>query len=292
MIPKVQPVSLVTILILALTSACGQTPTPASTPVAQTPGDAPAATTSTPSITVTPAEQAVAAGSSTRIHLAVSPHADTQYRFATGNLPAGADVELLGDPAPYNNTMIVHTTADLAPGRYVFDVSVTLPETPTLSGMASVVLNVVACSGFQPGEFTQSVSDRLVTIIPAGKPARAEGLLIPLQICGPAQEQVLDVMLVSAVSEAGTPMSTPPPFYLYRSLVWPAPEGQITAHAGNYWGIDVVLPRIDGTGWSLSGTVSPGLYLLVFERTHWGGSTDPADVPATVTYRLALSAGP
>lgn len=230
----------------------------------------------------------MAAGSSTRLRLEVSPHIDARHRFAASSLPAGVTAEFLGNPAPYDNTLIVHTPADLAPGRYVFDVSVTVPETPTLTGTASAVLNVMACTSSQPGEFTQSMSDRPVTVIPAGKPASAEGLLVPLQICGPGQEQRLEVTLVSAVSAAGTPMTTPPPFYLYRSLVWPAPEGQIMAHAGNYWSIDVMLPRVDGTGWSLSGTVSPGLYLLVFERTRWGGPTDPADIPEMVTYRVTL----
>lgn len=276
--PQPRPDNLAIVFILALVTACGPSPTPPPTPSL--------------SITVSPAEQAVAAGSSTRLRLEVNPHVDARHRFAASGLPAGVTAEFLGNPAPYDNTLIVHTPADLAPGRYVFDVGVTIPETPTLAGTVPIVLNVMACAGFQPGEFTRSMSDRPVTVIPAGKPASAEGLLVPLQVCGPAQEQWLDVTLVSAVSQAGTPMSSPPPFYLYRSLVWPAPEGQIMAHAANYWSIDVVLPRVDGTGWRLFSAVSPGLYLLVFERTRWGGTTAPADIPGTVTYRVTLDAGP
>jgi hypothetical protein len=151
-----------------------------------------------------------------------------------------------------------------------------------------VFLQVTSCSEFPPGEFTQFIESNLVELTTSGKPSHESGLLVPLQVCGADRARHLKVTLVSATSEAGTLMASPPPFYVYRSRVWPAPR-TINGHlGGGNWKVNAI-ERVNSTGWELQSDVAPGLYLLVFERDHYGSSTDPEDIPASITYRLEIS---
>ena len=141
------------------------------------------------------------------------------------------------------------------------------------------------CAPVRFGEYTQSFEDRPVTIIAAGKPDSATGLLVPLQTCVEQANGFLTVTLVSAQSSAGTPMTGAPPVYMYRSLVFPAPA-TITARGGYYWLRNVGPDRIDGSSGHLVAPATTGLYLLVFERSRYGDATDPRELLATVTYRV------
>jgi hypothetical protein len=79
-------------------------------------------------------------------------------------------------------------------------------------------------------------------------------------------------------------MATPPPFYLFRSLVWPAPDA-IQTHS--YYAANATNAG-EGSGWEPEPEVTPGLWLLVFERDRYGSSAGPQDIPAMVTYRLEM----
>ena len=149
---------------------------------------------------------------------------------------------------------------------------------------AQLTLNVTACTEFQPGEFTQAMHSNLVELITAGKPLVEHGLLVPLQVCGNDRSRHIHVALKAVISEAGTLMTTPPPFYMYCGLDWPAPK-MIQAH--NPFTINVT-GQIRNDEWELRGEIRPGLYLLVFERDHYLSSTASQDIPASVTYRLEI----
>lgn len=235
---------------------------------------------SLPPLTVFPYYQTLPAGSSTKFSLDAEDPCVTPYTFQAQGLPVGVTAEFLGDAIPCRSTLVLHTVVTVAPGDYTVKVVATQTGT-SLSKSAQVTLSVTSCSEFPQGEFTQAIQSNFITLITAGKPAIEHGLLVPLQVC---QNHSLRVTLTAAVSEAGTPMATPPRFYLYRSLVWPAPS----AIAAHNWGQNVRPQRNNSDGWLLQADITPGLYLLVFERDYWKDppDTDPASFPATVTYRL------
>ena len=175
------------------------------------------------------------------------------------------------------------TPAETArPGSY--HIRVTATSADGLPNAAELELQVVPCLEYADSEFTRAMQSNLVTLITAGKPSIEHGLLVPLQVCGGNPARRLLVTLLEVLSEAGAPLGEPPRFYLYRSRVWPAPDG-ITAH-GVPGTLNVQLPRIDSRSWHLEVDLLPGLYLLVFERDYWGSPTDPRAIPASVTYRL------
>jgi hypothetical protein len=232
-----------------------------------------------PAVSVSPPSYIFPAGSSASFAVE-SPHPslDSGYAFRVEGLPAAIAAEFTIRPAPYSKTLVLHTPATLAPGDYAFQVFCRLDDMEWASEF--IPLRVTTCQPFQVGEYTQDIQSNLVTLITAGKPSHESGLLVPLQVCAPTH---LVVTLLQAIAEDGTTMATPPRFYLYRSLVWPAPA-VIWAHYP--YGPNVELPRVDSEGWQLEGDLSSGLYLLIFERDYYGSSTDPHDIPARVNFRL------
>jgi hypothetical protein len=239
---------------------------------------------SLPPLVVSPSFQELPAGSSAMFRINADDLCAHSYTFQAQGLPAGITAEFLGDAAPCRDTLVLNTTATVAPGSYTIQVIATQTDT-SQSASAQITLNITGCSEFPQGEFTQAIQSNLVTLITAGKPNIEHGLLVPLQVCQDIPSRSLRVTLTAAMSEAGTPMAAPPRFYLYRSLVWPAPHS-ITAYG---WARNVGLPRSNSDGWQLQENITPGLYLLVFERDYWASSPniDPAHFPASVTYQLA-----
>jgi hypothetical protein len=152
---------------------------------------------------------------------------------------------------------------------------------------AQVTLGITACEEFKPGVYTKSM-DELIFVIVAGKPDFINGLAVPLRVCCSSQPRKLEVTIESATSEAGTPLTEPPRFYLFYSLVQPAPDF-IDAH--NDVSRNVERDYMTNSGWSLEETVTPGLYLLVFEHDSYAdlvNPREPKDVPKSVTYRLEV----
>ncbi len=242
-------------------------------------------------LTVKPTTQIIPAGASAQFALNTDPTRDLAHYFygcGTPDLPPGITVDFLGNPTPYANTLVVHTSGTLIPGAYPITVWVKAEEGPPVS--AQLTLHVTVCTEFEPGERTQAVSSNLVYIQTAGKPSFAHGLLVPLQVCGNDQNRPIRVVLKTVMSEAGTLMASPPPFYLYRSLVWPEPP-QIQAHNSFSINVDVDrigIGRLQNDNWELQGEVRAGLYLLVFERDYYRSSTAPQDIPASVTYQVEI----
>jgi len=227
-------------------------------------------------------ELTLPAGSSTQFYLELvyapeaMPHS---VIWEMQNIPQGIAAELQSMVVPWEHRLLVSANAALAPGRYPITVSATANQPISLT----LTVNVTPCAETQSGEFTLNIQSNLVDLITAGKPADEHGLLVPIQICDRSRH--LRVSLKEVVSAAGTVMTEAPPFYLYRSLVWPAPSS-IQAHY--YWSTNVEVPRVNSTGWQLDGEVEPGLYLLIFERDHYPPSSDPETLPAAVTYQLEL----
>ncbi len=282
------------VLVLALTACWPPPATPAVTPtrIAPTPSPAATATTAptlvppTPSpacLTAAPSGTWLPAGSSAQFRLAVGPPCTAErYAFRVEELPEGWAAEFLGSATPFNETLAV-TPAEIAPpGSY--HIRVTATSAGGLPNAAELEVQVVPCLEFTDGQYTRAMQSNLVTLITAGKPSIEHGLLVPLQVCGGSPGRRLLVTLLEAVSEAGSPLSKPPHFYLYRIRVWPAPDG-ITAH-GVPGTLNVQLPRINSVDWQLEADLLPGLHLLVFERDRWDSSTDPQAIPTAVTYRL------
>jgi len=257
------------------------TPSPANTPLtaSQPTSDLGAA------LTVTPTFQSLPAGSSARVELAMVPSCPTHpTAFGVDQLPAGWTAEFLASAIPCNRILVLTTAETAQPGRY--SIRVTTTSETDLPTWAELTLEVVPCVELQPGEFTQAMGSNLVTLVTAGKPAIEHGLLIPLQVCNGRPGRHLLVTLEEVTSKAGPRMTSPPRFYLYRSRVWPEPNG-IVAH-GVPGTINVELPRIENQGWQLEASVTTGLYLLVFERDYYGSSPDPQAIPASLTYRLEI----
>ena len=233
-----------------------------------------------PTVLVRPLSKAFPAGSSVSFDVQ-SPHPDpsqTGYAFSAAGLPPGVQAEFMARPTPYDKTLVLHTPPTLAPGDYSFRVFAQLDALSWVS--QPVGLHVTECQPFRAGEYTENIQSNLVGLITAGKPNYEHGLLVPLQICAPTP---LTVTLLQVIAEDGSTMADPPPFYLYRSLDWPAPA-EILAHYP--YGPNVELPRVDAVDWRLEADLRSGLYLLIFERDHYGSSADPHDIPARVTYRL------
>jgi hypothetical protein len=183
----------------------------------------------------------------------------------------------------------VHTSGSTLEGTHTIAVTATIPGH---SWTTQLELEIVACEPLEPGSHTQALTeDTLTTIITAGKPDYARGLLVPLQICDTAHPQTLRITVESATSEADTPLDEPPSFYVFRSLVWPAPD-HIDTHT---WSRNAEREPIVNAGWSLEGAVSPGLYLLVFEHDRYADVLDPReskDILKSVTYRVEIGATP
>jgi hypothetical protein len=232
---------------------------------------------------VTPTLQTLPAGSSAQFGLAIAPSCQVHPEaFGVGQLPAGWTAEFLGSPIPCKETLVLNTPGSARPGSYSIRVTAA-PET-ALPAWAELTVDILPCVEFQTGEFSRAVHSNLITSITAGKPAIEHGLLVPLQVCGAEPGRRLLVTLTEVISEAGSRTASPPRFYLYRSLLWPEPKS-IVAH-GAPGTLNVRLPRTENEGWQLEAEVTPGLYLLVFERDSYGSSPHPETIPASLTYRL------
>lgn len=267
-------------------SFLGSDQLPTSTTPTATASEAPPAinptseTSAAASLTTEPSALTLPSGTSGRVDVKMNECDQQPATFQASALPIGITAEFLTGPTPCEQALVLHTDVSLSPGEYTIDVTRRSSTGRTASGQLTV--QVTACIELQSGEFTTAIQSNLIPLISAGKPNIEHGLLVPLQFCGDRQ---LVINLLSAASEAGTAMTTPPRFYLYRSWVWPAPDA-IQANAAMPWTTNVAVPRIDSRGWQLTANVPAGMYLLVFERDAYGSSTDPHDIPASVTYRV------
>ncbi len=233
-----------------------------------------------PDLAIEPAVLNLPAGSSGRVVATLTDCDQQPAVFQAGALPAGITAELISAAAPCTETIVLTMAGSLVPGEYRIPLIRRSDSGQLATG--EVLMHVSECRELQTGEFTQATQANLVPLITAGKPAIEHGLLVPLQVCGP---RAITVDLLAATSEAGTAMSIPPHFYVYRSWVWPTPAG-IQANAAQPWTLNVAVPRIDSQGGQLTANVPAGLYLLVFERDSYGSATDPNDIPASITYRI------
>jgi hypothetical protein len=211
---------------------------------------------------------------------------ETLPSWSVHDLPTGATAEFKGQAAgnPTSGCLQVDTPCTIAEGEYPLEVTAAVPGQVW---KAEVALAIATCVEFEPGVYTKPM-DELITIIVAGKPDFINGLAVPLQVCCSSQPRKLKVTVESATSEAGTPLTQLPRFYLFYSLVRPAPDF-INAHSevSRNVGRDYVI----GSGWSLEQTSAPGLYPLVFEHDSYADLVNPRqpeDVPRSVTYRLEM----
>jgi hypothetical protein len=275
---RLSPVILwfVPLILLAACQPVVSTRPPATDPVSPVPTP-----TSELFLIVRPASPAVPAGASVMLRVASNP-TDKFIRssYSVQGSPAGVTARFLGSPAPFQNTLVLDTVGTLAPGKYTITVVASIGTAPAMS--VPVTLTVTDCVEFQPGEFTRPIQSNLVGLTTAGKPSFEHGLLVPIQVCGGNGPRRIKVTLETAISEAGKVMASPPRFYMYRSQDWPAP-GHIEAHRFESTN---AIEREDNTGWELERDITPGLYLLVFERDRYGSSTNPDDIPAAVKYRV------
>lgn len=272
--------SLMLVLMLIVLSACQinqllpqlltASPMPRATPTA-----------SLDNITLSGADdRTLPVGTSDILRLSLQPYISAkEIRFEVAELPKSFTTEFLSIFDPWNRRLVVNVN-DTSPGTYQFSVVVTVDGKPRIKKPVSI--SVVPCNGMKPGVFTQAVTENLVYLITAGKPAWNDGLLVPILICKPIQ---LKVTKLKAMSEAQTAMNLPQ-MVLYRSLVYPAPT-MVDAHNAPNVASDFS-PVYSESGTSLRADVSPGLYLLVFVRDGYPGIQDPKLRLAQVTYALEI----
>jgi len=279
------------------TATSTPTPSPSETPTPTTPEHTPTAVwTATPTATpvkvlamiVTPGTLTLSAGDSACFNVSALANWDGQTlpMWSVHGLPAGASADFKGQTAgnPTSGCLQVHIPCSIAEGEYPVQVMAIVPGKVWT---AQVTLTIASCEEFEPGVYTK-VMDGLITVIVAGKPDFIDGLAVPLQVCCSAQPRKLRVTIESATSEAGTPLVQPPRFYLFYSLVRPAPDF-VDAHSAV--SRNVKPDYVRSSGWSLEGTATPGLYLLVFEHDSYADVVNPRqpeDVPDSVTYRLEM----
>jgi hypothetical protein len=240
--------------------------------------------TVTPS-TVQKLELTVPAGLTTAFYLEIDYNSLTvaePVAWQIDAVPQGIDTEFPGFTTPWERTLLVTPDAALVPGSYLIQAAAVPTNDPPIR--FDLTLHVIPCTETDPGEFTRDLQSNLVTLITAGKPSMERGLLVPIQVCEIPQR--VHVTLTDLVmSEAGVEMMKPPSFYLYRSRAWPAPSFIYAHGVPAYFNVD--LSRTQSAAWELTAELDrPGLYLLIFERDRYLSSTNPRDIPASVTYRL------
>jgi photosystem II stability/assembly factor-like uncharacterized protein len=239
-------------------------------------------------IGITPATLTLSAGDSACFYVSALANWDGQTlpSWSVDGLPTGATTEFKGQTAgnPTSGCLRIDTPCSIAEREYPLEVTAAVPGK---MWKAQVTLEIAACEESKPGVYTKSM-DELISVIVAGKPDFINGLAVPLRVCCDPQPRKLKVTIESATSEAGTPLTTPPRFYLFYSLVRPAPDF-INAH--NDESRNVERDYTANSGWSLEETITPGLYLLVFEHDSYADLVNPRqprDVPKSVTYRLEM----
>jgi hypothetical protein len=244
--------------------------------------------TLTGQIGITPGTLTLSAGDSACFNVSALANWDgeTLPSWSVYGLPTGATAEFKGQTAgnPTDGCLQIDTPCSTSEGKYPLEVTAAVPGK---MWKAQVTLEIAACEEFKPGVYTKSM-DELISVIVAGKPDFINGLAVPLQVCCGSQPRKLKVTIESATSEAGTPLTTPPRFYLFYSLVRPAPDF-INAHSDVSRNVE--RDYVINSGWSLEGTVTPGPYLLVFEHDSYADLVyprQPRDVPKSVTYRLEV----
>jgi len=262
-------------------------PTPTSIPTATPPAEAPAHVEALP-MAIRPETLLLSAGDSACFYVGpLSPwRLGVRSSWSVDGLPAAATADARGPMAvtPPGGCLRIDASCALADGQYPLDVTAAVPGT---TWNAQVTLATAACQEFKPGVYTGSMNE-LMDVIVAGKPAFTHGLVVPLRVCCGSQPRKLVVTIESTTSEAGTPLTEPPRFFLFYSLVRPAPDF-IDAHNAEFSNVEK--DYATNSGWKLEETVTPGLYLLVFEHDSFIDLVHPrppGDVPQSVTYRLEM----
>jgi len=274
------------------TATSTPTPTPIEVPTSvPTPVSTTAATTMPVEVWpmgITPATLTLSAGDSACFYVSALANWDGQTlpSWSVDGLPPGATAEFKGQTAgnPTSGCLRIDTPCSIAEGGYPLEVTAAVPGK---MWKAQITLGIAACEEFKPGVYTKPM-DELISVIVAGKPDFINGLAVPLQVCYGSQPRKLKVTIESATSEAGTRLTTPPRFYLFYSLVRPAPDF-INAHNAEFRNVEQ--DYMINSGWSLEETVTPGLYLLVFEHDSYAdlvNPREPKDIPKSVTYRLEV----
>ena len=239
-------------------------------------------------MTITPGTLTLSAGDSACFDVSALASWDgvTLPSWSVRGLPAGASAEFTGQSAgnPTSGCLRIDTPCTIAQGDYPLEVTAAVPGR---IWTAQVTLGIAACEEFEAGIYSKPM-DELITVIVAGKPDFINGVAVPLQVCCASQPRKLKVTIESATSEAGTPLTVPPRFYLFYSLVRPAPDF-INAHSEVSRNVE--RDYVTSSGWSLEGAARPGLYLLVFEHDSYADLVNPRqpeDIPRSVTYRLEM----
>lgn len=238
------------------------------------------------SISITPEVQTIPAGASTSFVVSVPEWTSSwpPVRWSAGNLPSGLEVEFLPYAIPSEAPMVISTTCATPPGGYTFDVLASIGETTQIAQVTVKVGERLVES--QPGSFTGSFTENTIVIRRGGPTSRTSGPFVVLAFCESALRRTLRVFVNSATSDAGSAMDEAPPFALFRSLVWSAPDSLQTM-TGGYRANAHEVARSDG--WQLEWDITNGVYILAFQRSPLEDSKPPEDLPASVSYEVDIA---
>jgi len=238
------------------------------------------------SISITPEVQTVPAGASTTFVVSVPEWTSSRppVRWSVGHLPSGLAAEFLPYTIPSQAPMIISAACATPPGEYTFDVQAEIGETTQIAKVTVKVGERLVES--QPGSFTGSFTENTIVVRRGGPTSLKRGPFVVLAFCESARPRTLRVMVNSARSDAGTTMHEAPPFTLFRSLVWPAPDS-IQTMTGGYRANAREVAR--SSGWDLAWDITNGVCILAFERSPLEDSQPPEDRPASVSYRVDIT---
>jgi hypothetical protein len=196
-------------------------------------------------------------------------------RWFVDELPPGVTYRFSSQAAPFQTVLYLNTSEITPEGHHTLQFRAHFSNTVWTT---PIELTVLPCHEFEPSLFTQSMTD--LTTIYWGRDTR-DVLMVPIPICN--EPKTLKISIESAISEAKTPLTTPPVINLYRSLIWPIPRESISMTVMD----DITYEK---QVWQLEQRVMPGIYLFAIEHSNYDPEHKPTpdEIPYSVTYRVEI----
>ncbi len=237
------------------------------------------------SVSLDPPSQTIPAGASTSFFVSVAPEtaSGTSIKWSVAGLPSGATLESEPYASPFHTTQIIHTTCATPPGTSTLQVKA---EVAGASQSTNFTLQITdRLKDSSSGSYAGSFSKDTINLRHGGPSTLQYGPFLNLQFCDSPAPRKLRVNVQAVTSVAGTPLSEPPSFSLFRSFVWPPPHNLQTVGGGYIVNARQVA---QSQGKTLEWQISGGVHVLMFHRSPFQDSQPPEARPATVSYTVQV----